>query len=83
MENKENNTEKDEIINPEQFQVGRGLHEDNNEDQAEEVSYTPEENQFADGKGTQLDEEMGDETEFDEELPDDLNGLSLEEDDQD
>jgi hypothetical protein len=83
MENDQNDLEKDEIVNPEQFQVGRAPHEEK-EEQAEELGYTEQESQFADGQGTQLDEELGEsnEEEADRELPDDLDGLSLENEDE-
>ena len=65
MENSENENpitgnkepmEKDEIVNPEQFQVGRAPEEDKNEN--DDSEYTPQENEFADGKGTPLAEEF-------------------------
>lgn len=64
MENTANEMEKDDIVNPEQFQVGRAPQEEkelDNQDvqnEAEEVGYTEGEVQFADGEGTQLDEEI-------------------------
>jgi hypothetical protein len=57
MKNEENKFQKDDIINPEQFQVGRAQAEDQ-EEQTNEAGYTAEEDQFADGKGTQLAEEF-------------------------
>ena len=67
QENEQNQMEKDEIINPEQFQVSRAPEGDKEQgDQQEEMinrtddsGYTPQENQFADGNGTQLDQEVG------------------------
>ena len=48
--------EKDDIINPDQFQVGRTAEE--NTGMQDDSEYTAEENQFADGKGTELAEEF-------------------------
>jgi len=48
--------EKDDISNPDQFQVGRTSEE--NTSQQDDSKYTPEEDQFADGKGTVLAEEF-------------------------
>lgn len=56
--------QQEEINNPAQFQVGRSLKEEkeNSEEQMierdDDAGYTPEEDQFADGKGTQLNEEI-------------------------
>lgn len=60
MKNEENEMEKDEIVNPEQFQVGRAAEEEKTIDSEDndEVEYTEDEVEFADGKGTQLDEEI-------------------------
>lgn len=68
--------EKDEIINPEQFQVSRSPEEDEEDADAaeEDAKYTPEENEFADGKGTELAEE------FDEDETDESDELLTEED---
>jgi len=70
MENNENEIEKDEIVNPEQFQVGRSPQEEK-EEQSDDAAYTEEEVQFADGEGTQLAEafDTPEEDEFDEEEP--------------
>ena len=72
MENNENEFEKDEIVNPEQFQVGRSSQEEK-EEQSDDAGYTEEEVQFADGEGTQLAEAFDppEEGELDEQLPDD------------
>jgi hypothetical protein len=65
QENNENKMEKDDIVNPEQFQVGRAPQDEKEEtkeqdmvNRSDDAGYTAEENQFADGKGTQLDEEI-------------------------
>lgn len=82
----------DEIVNMDQFQVGRNHLDEENDDEeslqnedasSDDSGYTPGESEFADGKGTLLDEqsdEMDDdeENEFDsEELdapdPDDMD----------
>lgn len=57
MENQEKEIEQEEIINPGQFQAGRAPGEDKlqKEDDSE---YTEDEIEFADGEGTQLDEEF-------------------------
>jgi len=72
MNTEEENLEKDEIVNPEQFQVGRAP-EEKKETEREDADYTPEEVEFADGQGTQLDEEIDapDSEEIDLELDDD------------
>ena len=63
--------EKDDIVNPEQFQVSRS----GEPDQEDDSKYTPEENQFADGKGTELAEEFDapDPEEFEDEEPEVLD----------
>jgi hypothetical protein len=48
--------EKDDIVNPDQFQVGRTSEENTNAQ--DDSEYTAEENPFADGKGTELAEEF-------------------------
>lgn len=64
MKNEKDNIQQDEIYKPAKFQVGRSPQEEkgNSEEQMierdDEAGYTPEENQFADGKGTTLDEEL-------------------------
>jgi hypothetical protein len=64
MENEEDKIQKDEIVNPEQFQVGRAPQDQKENPQqqmngrTDDAGYTPQENQFADGKGTQLNEEI-------------------------
>ena len=60
MENNEKELEKDDIVNPEQFQVGRAPQEDKEEDtgSSDESEYTEQEIPFADGKGTELAEEF-------------------------
>lgn len=65
----------EEIINPEQFQVGRNPEERQDEvDQhgtadTEQTGYTPGEIEFADGEGTRLDQES-EELEIDQETED-------------
>jgi hypothetical protein len=81
MENQENEMEKDEVINPEQFQVGRAPEEEKNIAQ-DDTTYTPGEVQFADGEGTQLAEEFEDPNEQDlddEEFIEDEDEFSEEE----
>jgi single-stranded DNA-binding protein len=56
MENNKHHIENEEINNPAQFQIGRNSSEKEGQ---EENSYTPQENEFADGKGTPLNEELG------------------------
>ena len=69
MENrKEEEMEQDEIINLEQFQVGRAPEEEKEIDQ-DDSTYTEDEIPFADGEGTQLEEELG-EDDIDGELDD-------------
>ncbi len=67
MENHEQKQENEEISNPEQFKVGRTNplqpHEEGQHEQDEEVEYTPEEMEYADGKGTELTEAFEDEQE--------------------
>lgn len=74
MENQNQLTE-DEIVNPEQFQVGRNPHREENEQQdvtdgTEANGYTSGETAYADGKDTLLDRER-DELDVDQE-PDDF-----------
>jgi hypothetical protein len=57
MENQENELEKDEIVNPEQFQVDRSANDVKPED-SEDAGYTEDEVEFADGQGTRLQEEF-------------------------
>lgn len=74
MENQDQLPE-EEIINPDQFQVGRNPEEQEDEvDQdgttgTEEAGYTPGETEFADGEGARLDQES-EELEIDEETED-------------
>lgn len=60
MENNEKELEKDDIVNPEQFQVGRAPQEEKEDDTdyADDSDYTEQEIPFADGKGTELAEEF-------------------------
>lgn len=74
MENAEENKTTDEISNIEQFQVGRApeeeknIREDESEEESIEAGYTPEETEFADGQGTQLDNEISADDETEPEL---------------
>ena len=79
MESNQEQLEKDEIVNPEQFQVGRAPQEDK-EEQTDDAEYTEQEIPFADGKGTELDEELGEDAELDTDLEDEEDGDTLEED---
>ena len=81
MENQDDKIEKDEIVNPEQFQVGRAPQDEkeNQQDQmtdrSDDAGYTAQEDQFADGKGTQLSEELApDREEIDGELEQEVEG---------
>jgi len=86
MENEEDKIQKDEIVNLEQFQVGRAPQEEK-EDQKQQMTereddagYTPQENQFADGKGTVLNEEIApDRGDIEDELSEDLEGTAEDE----
>ncbi|WP_449437087.1 hypothetical protein [Pedobacter steynii] len=75
MENQEHLPE-EEIINPEQFQVGRNPEEQDEEanqngtSDSEQVGYTPGETEFADGEGTRLEWES-EELKIDQETDDD------------
>lgn len=57
MKNQENEMEQEEIINPEQFQVGRATEDEKLQEQ-DDSQYTEDEIEFADGEGTQLEEEF-------------------------
>ena len=60
MENKKyQEFEQDDIVNLAQFQVGRAPEEEKQHDDQDESEYTEDEVPFADGEGTQLDEELG------------------------
>lgn len=62
MENQDQLPE-EEIINPEQFEVGRNPEDQDDEENqngtagTEQAGYTPGETEFADGEGTRLDQE--------------------------
>ena len=80
--NKEQEMEQDEIVNLEQFQVGRAPEEEKQHDDQDDSEYTEDEVQFADGEGTQLEEEFADDDdEFDDLEDDDLDTDDLPEDD--
>ena len=81
MENQEDKIEKDEIVNPEQFNVGRTSEEEKEQSQndmierTDDAGYTPQEEQFADGKGTQLNEKLSpDPEEINDELQQEVEG---------
>jgi hypothetical protein len=89
MENQANEMEKDEVINPEQFQVGRAPETEKNGER-DDTEYTEGEAEFADGEGTQLAEEFesndtdgvesGSETELPEDEQDELDEDELADD---
>ncbi len=60
----ENMPKKDEIVNSAHLQVEQSQHEkkplsqDQLNERNDDAGYTPQENQFADGKGTQLNEKL-------------------------
>lgn len=90
MENQENNQPEEEIQNIEQFQINRseGNAADGHAtpDPSEDNEYTEDEVPFADGEGTQLNEEIEDpeDKEEDDELEkDDYNESDIEELDKD
>jgi hypothetical protein len=90
MENLENNQPEEEIQNIEQFQINRseGNAADGyaTPDPSEDNEYTEDEVQFADGEGTQLNEEIEgpeDEEDDDEAETDDYNESDVEELDKD
>ncbi|MGQ7856078.1 hypothetical protein ACUN24_17730 [Pedobacter sp. WC2501] len=90
MENQENNQPEEEIQNIEQFQINRseGNAADGHAtpDPSEDNEYTEDEVQFADGEGTQLNEEIEDpedEEDDDEAETDDYNESDVEELDKD
>lgn len=76
--NQENQLQEEEIPTLEQFQVGRNADE-HQEESGEAAGYTGQEVEFADGEGTQLDDEI-DGPDDDDELSDD-DDLSDDEDD--
>ena len=81
MENQKEILKQDEIVNPEQFQVGRAPQEEKENqqgqmtDRSDEAGYTPQEDQFADGRGTQLNEEIApDRGDIEDELSQEVEG---------
>ena len=80
MKNDEDNFQADEIINPEQFQVGRSPQEEKevqqqSAQQTSDAGYTAQEDQFADGKGTRLNAEIApDREEIEQELSQQIEG---------
>jgi len=92
MENQENNQPEEEIQNIEQFQINRseGNAADGHAtpDPSEDNEYTEDEVQFADGEGTQLNEEIEDPEDEEEDddaetETDDYNESDIEELDKD
>jgi hypothetical protein len=91
MENQENNQPEEEIQNIEQFQINRSQgnasegHANSEPDGSND--YTEDEVPFADGEGTQLNEEIGDpedeEDDDEQEETDDYNESDIEELDKD
>ncbi|TDO24266.1 hypothetical protein [Pedobacter duraquae] len=82
MENKkEQEMEQDEIVNLEQFQVGRAPEEEKQHDEEDDSDYTEDEVEFADGEGTQLEEEFAADDDFEDLEDDDLDTDDLPEDD--
>ncbi|MES2457532.1 MAG: hypothetical protein V4594_18390 [Bacteroidota bacterium] len=71
MENEENKMDQ-EIINSEQFQVGRAPEEEKTQEQ-DDAQYTEDEVEFADGEGTSLAEEF--EVPEKEDLEEELDGV--------
>lgn len=78
MENQENEMEQKEIINPEQSRAGRAAEEEKLQ-QEDDSEYTEDEIEFADGEGTQLDEEIDvpEEQELEDDFESDLDGAEL------
>ncbi|MBE5319947.1 hypothetical protein IM793_12315 [Pedobacter sp. MR2016-19] len=90
MENQENNQPEEEIQNIEQFQINRseGNAADGHAtpDPSEDNEYTEDEVQFADGEGTQLNEEIEDPEDKEDDAEtetDDYNESDIEELDKD
>ncbi|WP_316825071.1 hypothetical protein [Pedobacter miscanthi] len=87
MENLENNQPEEEIQNIEQFQIDRSngnAADGHNTPESDDDEYTENEVQFADGEGTQLNEEIeGPDDEENEEAADDYNESDIEELDND
>ncbi|WP_231463541.1 hypothetical protein [Pedobacter sp. Leaf132] len=72
MESNTENQHEEEIINPEQFQVGRAPQDEKEDLESDEpltddAEYTEEETGYADGKGTLLDNTLGEDQELDNE----------------
>jgi hypothetical protein len=80
MKAPEEEPEQDDIVNPDQFQVGRAP-ENEKDTQTEGVEYTDDEIEFADGAGTQLDDELDapDREDLETELDDDDDAIELDE----
>ena len=78
MENQENDMREEEMINREQFQAGSAAGDEQRRDDSE---YTEQEIQFADGEGTQLEEEFDvpDKEDLEDELDSDLDESEFEE----
>ncbi|WP_421943120.1 hypothetical protein [Pedobacter sp.] len=71
MENRDKIQQQEDIVNPEQFQVGRSSEEEKDIEksettQTEDSGYTAQETEFADGKDTELNEALGNESKTDD-----------------
>jgi single-stranded DNA-binding protein len=72
--NNQNQTEKEEVANLEQFQIGRNPENDQQQEQqsqdetgnSQDTGYTSGETEFADGQDTTLDQELGPDEDEDE-----------------
>jgi len=84
MKNQENEMEQEEIINPEQFQVGRAPEEEKTQEQ-DDAEYAEGEMEFADGQGTPLQEEFDipEKEDLQEELDGDLDEEEFDEEEDD
>ena len=78
MENQEDNLQQNKTINPGKFQAGRTPQqekEDQMTSRSDDAGYTPQEDQFADGKGTRLNEEIApDRGDIEDELSEEVEG---------
>jgi len=84
MENQENNQPEEEIQNIEQFQINRSegnASEGHATPEPADDEYTQDEIPFADGEGTQLNEEIEDTENEDDEVLEDDDALEGESDD--
>jgi len=81
MENQEDNLQQNETINLGKYQAGRTPQQEKKDQQGQMTSlgddagYTPQEDQFADGKGTQLNKEIApDRGDIEDELSEEVEG---------